>query len=84
MTVSNLVGRPRQADFSSLLQEGQTEKELWMELFQDAKIIFTTGSSCNEDKPGTFRVVYPWPEGGPIAMKEMGDRLVRWKALREA
>ena len=55
-----------------------------MELFEHAKIIFTTGDSCNENNPGTVRVVYPWPEGGPIAMKEMGDRLVRWKELREA
>ena len=54
-----------------------------MELFRDAKVIFTTGNSCNEEKPGLFRVVYPWPAGGPIAMKELGDRLVLWKKLRE-
>ena len=72
-----------QADFSGLLMEGQAEKELWMELFEDAKVIFTTGESCNENKAGMFRVVYPWPEGGPLAMQELGDRLVRWKTLRE-
>lgn len=70
------------ADFSSFLKEGQTEEELWVELADDAKVIFTTGKSCKEDKPGRFRVVYPWPEGGPEAMKELGNRLVQWKAQR--
>ena len=70
------------ADFSSLLKDGQTEKDLWLELFHDAKTIFTTGESCTESKPGMFRVVYPWPEGGPIAMKALGDRLVEWKNQR--
>lgn len=71
------------ANFSSLLLPGQTEKDLWLELFHDAKVIFTSGESCNEDTPALFRIVYPWPEGGPIAMTELGDRLVRWKSLRE-
>ena len=70
-------------DFSAYLLPGQTEKELWSELFKSAKILFTTGESCHENKPGMFRVVYPCPEGGPIAMKELGDRLVRWKQQRE-
>lgn len=72
------------ADFSSLLLKGQTEKELWLELFNEAKVILTLGDSCNEETPAMFRVVYPWPEGGPIAMKELGDRLVRWKSRRES
>merc|ERR1712176_1112346 len=29
------------ADFSRLLREGQTEKELWQELFRDAKVLLT-------------------------------------------
>jgi 1-aminocyclopropane-1-carboxylate synthase len=70
------------ADFSSLLRPGQSEKELWLELFEDAKVAFTTGESCNGEKPGLFRVVYPWPEGGVDAMKELGQRLVSWKAER--
>ena len=72
------------ADFSKYLKEGQTEKELWMELFNDAKIALTTGESCFGEKPGMFRIVYTWPEGGPEAMREFGRRLVQWKANREA
>jgi 1-aminocyclopropane-1-carboxylate synthase len=71
------------ADFSSLLLDGQTEKDLWLELFHDAKVIFTLGGSCNEDSPAMFRIVYPWPEGGPVAMKELGDRLVQWREARK-
>jgi aspartate/methionine/tyrosine aminotransferase len=70
------------ADFSSLLLEGQSEQELWWELFQEAHILFTTGQSCHGEKPGMFRVVYPWPEGGVVAMEELGNRLVQWKAAR--
>jgi len=70
------------ADFSSLLLPDQTEKGLWNELATEAKILFTTGESCHENKPGMFRIVYPWPEGGTIAMQELGDRLVRWKRQR--
>jgi 1-aminocyclopropane-1-carboxylate synthase len=66
------------ADFSSFLQEGQTEKELWLELFKDAKVMFTTGESCRGEKPGLFRVVYTWPEGGVEAMRELGQSLVTW------
>jgi 1-aminocyclopropane-1-carboxylate synthase len=71
------------ADFSSLLKDGQSEKELWLELFEDAKVMFTTGESCNAEKLGMFRIIYSWPEGGPKAMVELGDRLVQWKAKRE-
>jgi aspartate/methionine/tyrosine aminotransferase len=70
------------ADFSSLLHNGQSEQELWWELFQDARILLTSGQSCHGEKPGMFRVVYPWPEGGVVAMEELGDRLVQWKAAR--
>ena len=70
------------ADFSGLLKENQTEKELWMELFDDAKVALTSGESCYGDKPGMFRIVYGWPEGGRTAMEELGRRLVRWKAQR--
>lgn len=70
------------ADFSGLLQEGQTEQEMWMELFEDAKILFTLGESFYGDKPGMFRVVYPWPKGGIVAMQELGRRLVQWKNAR--
>ena len=70
------------ADFSALLKENQTEKELWMELFDDVKVALTSGESCYGDKPGMFRIVYGWPEGGRAAMEEFGRRLVRWKAQR--
>jgi len=70
------------ADFSDLLQEGQTEQELWVELFEDAKILLTLGESFYGDKPGMFRVVYPWPKGGVVAMQELGRRLVKWKNAR--
>ncbi len=72
------------ADFSAYILEGQTEKELWMELFTDAKIALTSGESCKANKPGMFRIVYGWPEGGTDAMEEFGRRLVQWKARREA
>jgi len=72
------------ADFSALLQQpNQTETDLWRELFYEAKVLFTTGESCWGDKPGMFRVVYSWPDGGEAAMRELGRRLVRWKADRE-
>lgn len=71
------------ADFSSYLLHGQTEKELWLELFHDAKVLFAAGESFFEDKPGMFRIVYPWPKGGTVAMKELGRRLVHWKEARE-
>lgn len=70
------------ADFSALLLENQTEKELWMELFDNAKIALTSGESCFGDKPGMFRIVYTWPRGGVEAMKEFGRRLIQWKAQR--
>jgi aspartate/methionine/tyrosine aminotransferase len=71
------------ANFSSYIQEGQTEKDLWMELFNDARVALTSGESCLASKPGMFRIVYGWPEGGTEAMKEFGRRLVKWKAARE-
>jgi aspartate/methionine/tyrosine aminotransferase len=71
------------ADFSSLLKDGQTEKELWLELFDKPKVALTSGESCNGDKPGLFRIVYAWPEGGTAAMRELGERLVQWKSERE-
>ena len=70
------------ADFSGHLLPTQTEKELWEELFRESKIIFTTGYSCYEDKPGMFRIVYGWPEGGAVAMEELGRRLVKWSRKR--
>lgn len=72
------------ADFSAYIQEGQTEKDLWMELFNDARIALTSGESCIANKPGMFRIVYGWPEGGTEAMKELGRRLVKWKTARGA
>lgn len=70
------------ADASGYLQEGQTEQELWEELGREARVLFTTGESCHGRKPGLFRMVYGWPEGGPEAMRELGRRLVQWKANR--
>lgn len=70
------------ADFSMYLKDGQTETELWLELYQNESILFTTGESCTAEKPGLFRIVYAWPHGGPLAMKELGRRLVGWKANR--
>lgn len=72
------------ADFSAYILEGQSEKDLWMELFNDAKIALTSGESCKANKPGMFRIVYGWPEGGTLAMEEFRNRLVQWKARREA
>lgn len=71
------------ANFSSFLQEGQTEQELWLELFETAKVALTSGESCNGETPGLFRIVYAWPEGGTAAMRELGNRLVKWKMERE-
>jgi 1-aminocyclopropane-1-carboxylate synthase len=71
------------ADFSSFLKEGQSEKDLWLELFEGPRVLFTTGESCHGEKPGLFRIVYSWPEGGPEAMRELGDRLVKWKTERD-
>jgi len=70
-------------DFSSLILDGQSERDLWMELFNKTKVALTTGQSCEANKPGMFRIVYGWPEGGVDAMKEFGRRLVTWKANRE-
>ena len=67
------------ADFLSFLLPGQTEKEVWLELFYDAKILFAMGESFFGEKLGMFRVVYTWPMGGTVAMKELGKRLVHWK-----
>lgn len=72
------------ADFSAFLRRNQTEEDLWWELFDKAKVAFTTGESCHGEKPGIFRIVYSSPEGGVQAMQEMGRRLVRWKEAREA
>lgn len=72
------------ADFSAYILEGQTEYDLWIELFDKAKIALTSGKSCEANKPGLFRIVYGWPEGGVYAMEELGRRLVSWKAAREA
>lgn len=71
-------------DFSKYLLKDQSEEELWMELYNETKILFTTGKSCHGDKPGLFRIVYPWPKGGPLAMQEMGRRLAKWKQDRES
>lgn len=71
------------ADFSLYLKDGQTEEELWMELFRDVKVALTTGESCYGGKPGLFRVVYAWPEGGATAMKELGRRLEGWAKNRK-
>lgn len=72
------------ADFSRYILDGQTEKDLWMELFVEAKVALTSGESCEANKPGMFRIVYGWPEGGVRAMQELGRRLVQWKQAREA
>jgi aspartate/methionine/tyrosine aminotransferase len=66
-------------DFSSWLLPDQTEHDLWLELVTTVKIAFTTGDSCDGEKPGLFRIVYSWPEGGPVAMHELGQRLVRFQ-----
>jgi len=70
------------ADFSAYLRKDQSETELWMELFDDAKVGLTAGESCYGEKSGMFRIVYGWPEGGPEAMQEFGRRLVQWVANR--
>jgi aspartate/methionine/tyrosine aminotransferase len=72
------------ADFSAYILEGQTERDLWIELFDKTKVALTSGQSCQSSKPGMFRIVYGWPEGGVTAMEELGHRLVQWKADREA
>lgn len=71
------------ADFSSFLREGQTERDLWIELFDGPRIALTAGESCHGAKPGLFRIVYAWPEGGVAAMDELGARLVKWKTERD-
>ena len=73
-------------DFSSYLLPNQTEKELWLELFNGPKILFTTGKSCYGEKPGLFRVVYVWPsvdeDDYTSAMRLLGQRLLAWKDQR--
>jgi len=68
------------ADFSAYLKNGT--EGLWLELFETAKVLFTSGESCAGDKPGMMRIVYTWPEGGTLAVEEMGRRLVAWKEGR--
>lgn len=70
------------ADFSAYLRPGQTERELWMELYEYANVLFTLGESFHGEKPGMFRIVYTWPHGGAEAMHEMGRRLVHWENTR--
>ena len=72
------------ADFSAFLMPGQSEKDLWTELYEEAGVLFTTGQSCFGEKPGMFRIIYTWPEGGPIAMKALEKRLVKWKRKRDS
>ena len=71
------------ANFSSFILEGQTEKDLWLELFHDAKIALTTGYSCGTSEPGMFRIVYTWPEGHLEPMEEFENRLVQWSSNRQ-
>lgn len=70
------------ADFSAYLRPHQSERELWMELYEQVKVLFTLGESFHGEKPGVFRIVYTWPHGGVEAMHEMGRRLVEWKHAR--
>ena len=71
------------ADFSAYLRPHQTERELWMELYEQASVLFTLGESFHGEKPGMFRIVHTWPHGGVEAMHEMGRRLVAWKNNRD-
>lgn len=71
------------ANFSAYLKPDQTEKELWMELFDKAKVALTVGELFYDDHPGMFRIVYGWPEGGTLSMQELGRRLVQWTANRD-
>ena len=71
------------ADFRKYLPEPtwEGEKQLWLELFDKAKILFTTGKSCQSEVPGFFRICYAWPkatdEDPAIAMKELKSRLIK-------
>lgn len=70
------------ADFRRYLKEDtwDAEQELWMELFESSRVLFTTGSSCQSEVPGFFRICFAWPaaseEDPAIAMKELKKRLV--------
>ena len=71
-------------DFRKYLREPKdaaAESELWMELCDEDKIIFTSGESCRTSIPGFFRVCFAYPDPGDsgdyqIAMKELKRRLV--------
>lgn len=52
------------ADFSAYLPVNASwadENALWKELFNDYKILFTTGESCAASRPGFFRICFTYP-----------------------
>ena len=71
-------------DFRKYLRypkDAAAEKELWLDLCENQKIIFTSGESCKTELPGFFRVCFAYPDIGDsddlqIAMKELKRRLV--------
>ena len=70
-------------DFRKYLKEPThaAEYELYLDLCDNHKIIFTTGDSCKCEIPGFFRLCFAYPDIGTskdmqIAMKELKKRLV--------
>jgi 1-aminocyclopropane-1-carboxylate synthase len=72
-------------DFRKYLKEpkdAQAEADLWEDLCDNSKIIFTTGESCKTAEPGFFRVCFAYPDIGDskdmqVAMKELKKRLIK-------
>ena len=75
------------ADFSKYLIHFKSEKDMWLDLHNSSKILFTTGKSCHGEKPGMFRVCYAWPtvleSDKTQAMRVLGERLRVWDAKQK-
>lgn len=71
------------ADFRHLLKEPswEAETQLWNELFDEHRVLLTTGRSCRAHAPGYFRICYAYPAVGDsgdeqVAMRELRRRLL--------
>ena len=76
------------ADFRHHLRSPtwEAEHELWLELNDRVKVLFTTGRSCGSLEPGFFRICYACPKALPedpgVAMRELQERLVQHLGAR--
>jgi bifunctional pyridoxal-dependent enzyme with beta-cystathionase and maltose regulon repressor activities len=71
-------------DFRQYLREPKdhaAEYELYLDLCDNHKIIFTTGDSCRSEVAGFYRLCFAYPDIGTskdmqVAMKELKKRLI--------